>query len=69
MNGIKTKVRNRMQYAMLDALIRLRSYFNVNNICCFKYKPTKEMFAKFNYKILYGIESNEVMENDLLLLE
>nr|XP_015840033.1 PREDICTED: uncharacterized protein LOC107398961 [Tribolium castaneum] len=48
MNFIKSKVRNKIDISLLDALLRLKTYFNVEKICCNTFVPSMEMLQKFN---------------------
>lgn len=43
MNFTKTKLRNSMQYELLEALLRIQVHLSINQICCKQFKPTKDM--------------------------
>ncbi|KNC21316.1 hypothetical protein FF38_10043 [Lucilia cuprina] len=48
MNTTKTKLRNKMQHEMLESLIRIKSYLNNYNICCYKFEvPESMVFCQF----------------------
>ncbi|XP_050059097.1 uncharacterized protein LOC114130437 isoform X1 [Aphis gossypii] len=47
MNCVKSKLRNRMQVDMLQAILRIRLHLNASKICCKSFKPTETMFHKF----------------------
>lgn len=64
MNLTKTKLRNKLQYEMLDALIRVKSYLSAYKICCHKYKVPENMLKKFNSEHLY--KQNDVENLDEL---
>lgn len=64
MNSIKTKSRNRMLIALLDAILRIRIRFTVNKICCKDFKPSRNMFQKFTYKVVYPFK-NKTDNSDL----
>lgn len=47
MNATKTKPRNKMNFTMLEAILRIRIHFYARKICCHKFVPSKIMYAKF----------------------
>ena len=51
MNILKSKLRNKMQQPMLEALLHIRSFMERSNICCNEFVPTKTMLNKFNNDI------------------
>jgi len=59
MNAIKTRSRNRMNFPMLDSLLRIRSTFTSKTKCCIEFSPTKSMYEKFNSNIMYSKHKNE----------
>lgn len=65
MNCIKTKLRNKMQYELLNSLLILSTYMNVNNICCSTFIPTEDMLNRFNSKHMYpSKDSNNNVESE-----
>ncbi|KAI4468051.1 hat family dimerization domaincontaining protein-related [Holotrichia oblita] len=48
MNTIKTKFRNKINIPLLEALLRIKTEFVINDTCCHKFVPSKAMFQKFN---------------------
>lgn len=48
MNTTKTKIRNKIQYELLEALLRINTHFKTTSICCDKYNPSPEMLKLFN---------------------
>ena len=62
MSLTKTKLRNIIQYELLDALLRIHVYLSINNICCQEFNPTKEMLSNFNSKIMYN--TNTISEDN-----
>lgn len=67
MNSTKTRLRNRMQYELLDALLRVINYMNVNKMCCTSFTPSEEMLKKFNSHTMYSKQDddNECDENEV----
>lgn len=59
MNCTKTRLRNRMQYELLDSLLRVINYMNVNKICCTSFTPSKEMLNKFNSHTMYSKQDDD----------
>lgn len=53
MNAIKTKSRNKINFEMLDSLLRIRGNCTSSETCCTKFSPSKSMFLKFNSNIMY----------------
>ncbi|XP_075150389.1 uncharacterized protein LOC142224497 [Haematobia irritans] len=64
MNSVKTRLRSKMQYELLEALLRINTQFSNNSICCKNFEPPLEMVKLFNYKNLY--KPNESSESDEL---
>lgn len=54
-NITKTKLRNKMNFTMLDAILRIRTHFHARKICCQKFVPSKIMYEKFTSK-MYDIK-------------
>ena len=50
---VKTKLRNRMSFDMLVAIMRIRIHLKVLNECCINFQPTKSMLELFNSIIMY----------------
>lgn len=65
--AIKTKPRNRMQLAMLDALVRLRTTFIVSGKCCTDFEITPRMLKDFKSDIVYAITAEESDAMDSLM--
>lgn len=67
MNYTKTRLRNKIQYELLDALLRIINHLNINKICCNSFTPTQEMLKRFNSNIMYEIpeNKNETDENEV----
>lgn len=51
MNIVKSKMRNRMQLPMMQAITRIRLHFSVRKICCNTFRPTDEMIKMHNSKM------------------
>lgn len=51
MNAVKTKSRNKMQFEMLEALLRIRTHFIATKMCCNSFQPTAKMFELFTAKM------------------
>ncbi|XP_046805520.1 uncharacterized protein LOC124419555 [Lucilia cuprina] len=62
MNTTKTKLRNKMQYEMLESLIRIKSYLNNYNICFYKFEVPESMVKRFNSDNMY--KQQPIEEND-----
>ena len=58
MNILKSKLRNKMQQPMLEALLHIRSFMARSNVCNNEFVPTKTMLNEFNNDI-YTSTSNE----------
>lgn len=58
MNYTKTRLRNKVQYELLDALIRTINYMNLNKICSNTFEPTENMLKKFNANVMYDIQNS-----------
>lgn len=67
MNSTKTRLRNRIQYELLDALLRVINYMTVNKTCCTSFIPSQEMLDKFNSHTMYSKQDNneECLENEV----
>lgn len=67
MNYTKTRLRNKIQYDLLDALLRIINYMNVNKLCCNSFNPTDKMLNKFNSNVMYETQDNHIDadENDV----
>lgn len=67
MNYTKTRLRNKIQYELLDALLKIINHLNINKICCNSFTPTQEMLKRFNSNIMYEIpeNKNETDENEV----
>ena len=55
---IKTKARNRLQLALLEAIIRIRAELLVSNKCCNDFVPSANMLKRFKAEILYCKKSS-----------
>ena len=66
--NIKTKLRNRIQIRMLDALLRIRcSLIMTGGGCCRAFRGTQEMIDLFNNDMY---DNNEDLDDDVdLILE
>lgn len=53
MNTVKTKIRNKIQYELLEALLRINTHFKNNSVCCESFSPPPEMIKLFNSKTMY----------------
>ena len=51
MNLIKTRLRNRMQQKMLEAILRIRGYMSRNRICCDTFTPSRDMLTRHTSKM------------------
>ena len=65
---VKTKVRNRLELEMLDALIRIRSSVKTEGECCNKFEPTRDMLERFSTETLYGQSCDETDETPLEII-
>ena len=54
---VKSKYRNRMSIALLDAVIRVRLTLRFRNQCCRELKVTEEMLDLFN-SVMYNVEKS-----------
>lgn len=54
MNTTKTKIRNRMQYELLEALLRINTHFKNNSVCCAELIPSSQMLTLFNTSNMYN---------------
>jgi len=59
MSAVKTKVRNRMQLPMLDAIMRVRMCLLQDQDCCKTFQPSPKMLSLFNAENMYAIPSSE----------
>ena len=50
---IKTKARNRLQWSLLEAIIRIRVELLSSNKCCKEFVPSIKMLNRFKADILY----------------
>ena len=68
--NVKTKYRNRLKIASLDAVMNIRAYMQRNGICCNKYNISRAMLDRFKdtdiyrnpfppFELLLGHERNE----------
>ena len=60
---IKTKLRNRMQQPLLEAILHVRAYMSRHHICCSAFKPSKDMLSLFTsnmYQIAENVADDEV---------
>lgn len=65
LNAIKTRARNKINYPMLENVLRLRCYFSSLKKCCVNFVPTKPMYTKFNSYLMYPHpKANESNETD-----
>lgn len=64
MSLTKTKLRSRIQYELLESLLRVNIYFNINDNCCQSFTPSKEMLNKFNSKCMYSISQTKDNDNE-----
>lgn len=48
MNIMKTKIRNKINVPLLDSLLRIKTHFIVEGLCCKTFTPTQFMHHKFN---------------------
>ena len=62
--SVKTKARNRMQIAKLEAIIRIREYCYQNGICCIHLEPWEEMIDKFDIT-MYKFKKDEKNANKI----
>ena len=67
MNYTKTRLRNRMQYELLESLLRIINYTNVNKTCCNSFQPDENMIKKFNSNNMYEhrTSTNETEESEV----
>lgn len=62
MSIIKTKIRNRMGFQMLNSIVRVRTSVK-HFTCCENFVPTNRMFQRFNSKTMYPTKlDNESLE-------
>ncbi|KNC20862.1 hypothetical protein FF38_13275 [Lucilia cuprina] len=71
MNLTKTKIRNKMQYELLEALLRLNINITNNSVCCEKFEPSPEMLKLFNSNTMYNkiSEANDSEDFDTEIFE
>ncbi|XP_077256816.1 uncharacterized protein LOC143894438 isoform X1 [Temnothorax americanus] len=55
MNATKTKPQNKINFKMLDAILRIRTHFHAKKICCQRFVPSNLMYEKFTSK-MYDIK-------------
>lgn len=58
MNATKTKLRNKMGFTLLDSILRVKTYFYANKICCKDFNPSRQMYERFNNSI-YNNEDHD----------
>ena len=54
---VKIKLKNRMSFEMLVAIIRIRIHLKVYNECCSSFKPSKQMLEQFNSNMYTSINN------------
>lgn len=64
MNSVKTKLRNRMVFQLLDSLLRIRMHFSANHMCCKDFEPSTKMLKDCHLKILYPTSSDQKNDAD-----
>lgn len=47
MNLVKSKIRNKMRFELLDTTLRIRLYFTKTDMCCNSFQPSPQTFQKF----------------------
>ena len=67
--NVKTKLRNRMQLDMLDAVIRVRVNLKFGQKCCRDFSASQEMLELFNSANVYKQGENSAEQEGLNLLE
>ncbi len=55
----KTKLRNRMQVRMLDALLRIKTYLFFRGICCKTFSASPRMVELFNSQQMYNYQPEQ----------
>lgn len=48
MNVVRSKVRNRLSFAMLESILRIRLHLKVLNKCCDSYNPSEKILSLLN---------------------
>ena len=61
---IKTKVRNRLQLSLLEAVIRIKADLLSSNKCCKEFVPSTKMLNRFNAENLYSQKSSTESVNN-----
>lgn len=67
MNAVKNRTRNKIQYSMLDALLRIRLRMTFSENCCKSFNPSKAMFQKFKSEIIYQKNINALETDELVI--
>jgi hypothetical protein len=65
MNAVKTKVRNKMGFDLLDALIRMRLYLYGRNTCCHNLRIKKEMIENVKSSFVYGSGKSAAVSTEI----
>ena len=60
---IKTKLRNRMKQPLLESIMHIRAYMSRNGFCCNKFKPTRDMFRRFDARIYVNMQADELPDD------
>ena len=63
MNATKTKIRNRMQLKLLNAILRIKITLYSKKKCCKDFQATDSMVQDFNSKIMYQSKEAEEAVN------
>lgn len=70
---VKTKVRNKIGYKLLNSILMVRSHLMMNNSCCKNFHVSGEMLSKFNVTMYNNPRENpegeEVSEDEEALLQ
>lgn len=64
MNFTKSKLRNSIQYELLEALLRIHVHLNINKICCQEFKTTNYMLNNFNSNVMYSSKQSDAQDGD-----
>ena len=51
MNSVKTKPRNKMNFAMLDAILQIHLHFHTKKNCCKSFTPSSVIYEKFTSRM------------------
>ena len=60
---IKTKLRNRMKQPLLESIMHIRAYMSRNEICCHKFKPSPDMYRRFDGRIYVNMQGDAIPED------